>query len=76
MTLADAIDTLITRHGTLTALSRHSGVDKGYLSRMHHGEKLHPTPETLALLGIVCVADYSLGEAPRVDDPRQLGLDV
>jgi hypothetical protein len=56
--LAQAIDALIDKHGTLRAVARATRLDVGYLSRLHKGEKENPSDETLQALGIERVFSY------------------
>lgn len=52
VSLSARIRELITEHGTLRAVSRSLGIDVGYLSRLEHGDKVSPSPEVLAKLGM------------------------
>lgn len=52
VSLSARIKELIAEHGTLRAVSRSLGIDVGYLSRLEHGDKVSPSPEVLAKLGM------------------------
>jgi transcriptional regulator with XRE-family HTH domain len=63
---------------TLTQLSKKTGIDQGYLSRLERGEKSNPSSEVLAKLAdaLDVTTDYLLG---RTDDPNAVviqGIDV
>ena len=46
------VSELIAEHGTLRAAARSLNIDVGYLSRLEHGDKVHPSSETLAKIGL------------------------
>ena len=50
--LADLVRAAVRDAGGLRALSRAIDVCPGYLSRLQNGEKLNPSDEVLAALGI------------------------
>jgi transcriptional regulator with XRE-family HTH domain len=52
MDIPRRIAQLVRKHGSLRAVSRETGVDVGYLSRLRSGEKANPSEETLGRLGI------------------------
>lgn len=58
ITLQDRISELIAQHGSLRAVSRVLGIDPGYLSRLHSGEKVNPEKEKLHRLGLRRVVTY------------------
>ena len=60
MTLADRINQLVLRHGSLRAVARVTGINAGYLSRLRHGVKTNPAPKTLRALGLRRVVSYEL----------------
>ena len=63
--LASAIEAAIAQHGGLRPAGRALGIDPSYLSRLQHGEKLNPSDETLAALGLERVTIYRVkGENP------------
>lgn len=58
MTLAERIDELIERHGSLRAVARVTEIDAGYLSRLRSGEKAAPQKDKLRRLGLRRVVSY------------------
>ena len=50
--LREHIEALIKEHGTLTALSRRSGISVDYLGHMRAGRKTNPGPNVLKKLGL------------------------
>lgn len=76
MTLPQAIRRLIAKHGTLRAVSRETGLDVGYLSRLEHGEKDAPSDETLAKLGLERRVTYHVLKAAGALDAIPAGLAV
>ncbi len=52
LTIAQRIDELVTRHGSLRAVARVLAVDAGYLSRLHSGEKAAPSGKLLRRMGL------------------------
>lgn len=60
MTLMKCLQWLNLKHGSLRALSRHTGVDVGYLNRLMDGQKIEPSDETLKALGIRRIVEYRL----------------
>ena len=58
MTLKERIDELVAQHGSLRAVSRVTGIDAGYLSRLRTGEKASPNKDKLRRLGLRRVVDY------------------
>lgn len=50
--LKERIDWLVKLHGGWRAASRETGVDVGYLQRLHSGSKSKPSTETLQKLGL------------------------
>lgn len=65
MTLQDRIDWLVAQHGSLRAVSRMTGIDVGYLSRLRSGEKVSPEKDKLCRLGLRKVVTYELVEAGK-----------
>ena len=65
MTLKERIDHLVVKHGSLRAVSRVTGIDVGYLSRLHSGEKAAPEKAILGKIGLRRVVTYELIEAPN-----------
>lgn len=57
-TLAQCIERLIKKHGSLRALSRAANIDAGYISRLRSGEKTDPGLRILAALGIEQTVTY------------------
>ena len=51
-TVADAIETLMKRHGGLRAAARAIQMDPSYLSRLRAGKQRRPGPQTLKKLGL------------------------
>lgn len=49
---------LAAKHGSLRAASRVLGVDAGYLSRLHSGQKTNPDKAVLRKLGLREVVTY------------------
>jgi hypothetical protein len=62
VTLAERIEQLIDRHGSLRNVARVTGVEVGYLSRLRAGEKINPLKETQRRLGVRRVVTYELTE--------------
>lgn len=58
MTLADRIDELIAKHGSLRAAARAIDIDHGYLSRLATGDKVRPGKTILRRLGVKQVITY------------------
>lgn len=58
VTLKERIDELIQVHRTMRAVSRATGVDIGYLSRLRSGKKQSPGPDTLKRLSLRSVVTY------------------
>ena len=52
MTLSERIEMLVKQHGSLSAVSRVTGVDAGYLSRMKNGTSMNPSKGILRKLGV------------------------
>jgi transcriptional regulator with XRE-family HTH domain len=59
-TLAERINVLVKRHGSLRAVARVTGIDVGYLSRLRAGERVRPLKDTLRRLGLKRVVTYEL----------------
>lgn len=60
MTLDKCVRWLVLRHGSLRALSRNTGIDAAYLSRLASGDKQNPSDATLMKLGISRAVEYKL----------------
>ena len=58
-TLQDRLSQLIEECGSLTAVSEKLNINKGYLSRLHSGEKTNPSEEVLLKLGLKREVLYS-----------------
>lgn len=70
MTLSSCLELLVAHAQGLNALSRKTGLDAGYLSRLREGEKTNPSEATLKRLGIERVVSYriineNLRKAPK-----------
>lgn len=52
LTIAQRIDELVTRHGSLRAVARVLAIDAGYLSRLYSGEKATPSGKLLRRMGL------------------------
>jgi hypothetical protein len=50
--LQKRIKELVDIHGSLRSVSRHTGIDVGYLSRLDSGERDNPSVEVLSMLGV------------------------
>ena len=62
VTLEGRINQLVDQYGSLRAVSRATGIEAGYLSRLRSGQKLNPEQQTLRRLGLECVVEYRLIE--------------
>lgn len=58
MTLELRIVQLVTKHGSLRAVSKVTGIDAGYLSRLASGEKIKPGAKILRKLKLRQVITY------------------
>ena len=56
--LAERIEQLVRKHGSLRALARVTQIDVGYLSRLRSGEKMNPDKDKLRRLGLRRVVSY------------------
>ena len=56
--LAERIEQLVRKHGSLRALARITQIDVGYLSRLRSGEKANPDKHKLRRLGLRRVVSY------------------
>ncbi len=72
MTLAERIDELVAKHGSLRAVARVTEIDVGYLSRLRAGEKVNPEKDKLRSLGLRRVVSYELLKPPnaRLNGPQ------
>lgn len=52
ITLKEAVQNVVDKHGGIRAASRATGVDKAFISRLLRGLKTEPSYETLAKLGL------------------------
>ncbi len=57
-TLAQRIDEMVTRHGSLRNVARILEADVGYLSRLRSGEKASPSGKLLRRMGLREVIGY------------------
>lgn len=62
VTVADQVRALVKLYGGLRVAARALKIDAGYLSRLASGEKLAPSDEVLAKLGLQRVVVYVLSE--------------
>lgn len=63
MTLAERVEQLAKRHGSLRAAARATQIDVAYIFRLHSGEKAAPSAATLRKLGLKkCVTYRLLGD--------------
>lgn len=60
VTLEDAVQKVVKRHGGVRAAERATGVDKSFISRLMRGEKVNPSAETLEALGLRAVPLYEV----------------
>lgn len=60
MTLAERIDQLVERHGSLRALARVMGCSPPYICRLRSGVTKNPGPAVLRKLGLRRVVHYEL----------------
>ncbi len=58
MTLAERIDELVTRHGSLRNVALVLKTDAGYLSRLRSGEKHTPSSALVKRMGLRQVLSY------------------
>jgi transcriptional regulator with XRE-family HTH domain len=56
--LAERIEQLCEQHGSLREVARVTTIDVAYLSRLHSGEKVQPSKDTLNHLGLRRVVTY------------------
>jgi uncharacterized Zn finger protein len=62
MTLTEAVQRVVTKHGGIRAAERATGVDKGFMSRLLRGLKTAPRAETLTKLGLRSVPLYEAAD--------------
>lgn len=65
VTLEDAVQAVVTRHGGVRAAARATGVDKSFISRLMRGQKVAPSAETLEALGLRAVPLYEVLKTPN-----------
>jgi len=58
ITLEEAVQTVVERHGGIRAAARATGVDKAFISRLLNGHKTAPSEETLNRLGLEAIPLY------------------
>lgn len=56
--IVERIELLEKRHGSLRAAARATGIETSYLFRLKNSEKLNPSDEVLAALGLERVTYY------------------
>lgn len=66
VTLEEAAQAVVKRHGGVRAAERATGVDKGFISRLMRGEKVNPSADTLEALGLRAVPLYEVMKTPNV----------
>lgn len=64
MTFIQCINRLIRREGGLRRAAKVMHIDPGYLSRLRHARKRHPSDRTLKKLGIYMVTEYWINGKP------------
>lgn len=65
MTLESRIVDLVSRHGSLRAVAKVTGISVGYLSRLASGEKTNPSADVLRRLKLRQVVRYEfIGPKP------------
>lgn len=70
VTLKDAVDAVVKRHGGVRAAERATGVDKSFISRLMSGKKVAPSAETLEALGLRAVPLYEVLKSPNTEGKR------
>lgn len=60
VTLEEAVRKVVAQHGGVRAAERATGVDKSFISRLMRGERVSPSAETLAALGLRAVPLYEV----------------
>ena len=63
--IPERVAELIAQHGSLRAAALVLGVDAGYLSRLHSGEKKAPGKLLLRRLGLRAVTTYERTHEPN-----------
>ena len=58
LTLEEAMAAIVKKHGGIRATERATGIDKSFLSRLSRGQKVAPSTETLAKLGLESIPRY------------------
>ena len=66
VTLEEAVQAVVKRHGGVRAAERATGVDKSFISRLMRGQKVAPSAETLQALGLRAVPLYEVMKTPNV----------
>ena len=66
VTLDEAVQAVVKRHGGVRAAERATGVDKSFISRLMNGHKVAPSAETLEALGLRAVPLYEVLKRPNV----------
>ena len=60
VTLEEAVQLVVKRHGGVRAAERATGVDKSFISRLMNGHKVAPSADTLRALGLRAVPLYEV----------------
>ena len=65
ITLTEAVDAIVNKHGGVRAAAAATGVDKSFISRLMNGKKVNPSEKTLAALGLRAVPLYRVLKEPK-----------
>lgn len=68
MTLAERVEQLVAKHGSLRAAARAIQVEPSYLSRLRSGERVRPLKLTLTRMGLRAVWTYEPLDAEERTD--------
>lgn len=63
--LQRTVEALLKRHGSLRKAQAATGINYAYLQRLHKGDKVNPSAQILAKLGIEKRVTYR--NTPRID---------
>jgi len=58
LTLEEAVQRIVKKHGGVRAAETATGVDKSFISRLMNGKKVSPSADTLAKLGLEAIPRY------------------